>query len=68
MISSGSLTGLHTGIPTLGRCLHRRIPANNRLRKALHFLELRAELQQHKINARGFELRDPFRHLFRCPN
>src|SRR5207253_4157457 len=42
--------------------------ANHSSCEALHFLELRAELQQHEVNTSGFELRQTLGHLFRRAN
>src|SRR5258708_12775986 len=52
----------------LSRCRQRRIPANDGVRETLHFLELRAELQQHEVNASAFELRQALGHLLRRAN
>src|ERR1700674_1533079 len=42
----------------------RGISPDDGFRKAVHLFRLRAELQQHEVNAGGFELGHPLGHLF----
>ena len=41
------------------------MPGNYCFREALHLFELRTELQQHEVKARGFKLRQALGNLFR---
>src|SRR5580704_9360995 len=52
----------------LSPCRHGGSPPNDAFRETLHFLKLRAELQQHKVNADCLELSDPFGDLLRRSN
>ena len=65
-VSNGCQRRQTPGIQLVGtRGLGLRRAADDGLRKALHFFELGAELQQNQVHARGFELRDALGYLLR---
>jgi hypothetical protein len=68
VVGRGSTEGAfgQRSVPHLGGRGGGNTATNDAFREALHFLELRAELQKNEIDARGFKLGEPLCNLLRC--